>query len=52
MGSFLGLMPGTSMGAIDAALVDLEAAPLAIVAISATAFEPALANCARILGSV
>lgn len=42
MGLYLGLMSGTSMDAIDAALVDFDVAPLSIVATSATAFEPAL----------
>jgi anhydro-N-acetylmuramic acid kinase len=36
------MISGTSMDAIDAALVDFEAKPLRIVAASATAFEPAL----------
>jgi anhydro-N-acetylmuramic acid kinase len=39
---YLGLMSGTSMDAIDASLVDFDAAPLRIVASSATAFDPAL----------
>jgi anhydro-N-acetylmuramic acid kinase len=39
---FLGMISGTSMDAIDAALVDFDAAPLRVVATSATAFEPAL----------
>jgi anhydro-N-acetylmuramic acid kinase len=42
MGLYLGLISGTSMDAIDAALVDFDVAPLRIVATSATAFEPAL----------
>ncbi|MGC1387222.1 MAG: anhydro-N-acetylmuramic acid kinase [Steroidobacteraceae bacterium] len=42
MALYLGLMSGTSMDAIDAALVDFDATPLAIIAASATAFEPAL----------
>jgi anhydro-N-acetylmuramic acid kinase len=42
MALFLGLISGTSMDAIDAALVDFEAKPLRVVATSATAFEPAL----------
>jgi anhydro-N-acetylmuramic acid kinase len=42
MGLYLGLMSGTSMDAIDAALVDFDVAPLRIVAVSATAFEPQL----------
>jgi anhydro-N-acetylmuramic acid kinase len=39
---YLGLISGTSMDAIDAALVDFDAAPLRIIATSATAFAPAL----------
>jgi anhydro-N-acetylmuramic acid kinase len=39
---YLGLISGTSMDAIDAALVDFDAAPLRIIATSATPFEPAL----------
>jgi anhydro-N-acetylmuramic acid kinase len=42
MGIYLGLISGTSMDAIDAALVDFDAAPLRIIATSATAFDPAL----------
>jgi anhydro-N-acetylmuramic acid kinase len=42
MGMYLGLISGTSMDAIDAALVDFDAAPLRIIATSATAFEPTL----------
>jgi anhydro-N-acetylmuramic acid kinase len=42
MGLYLGLMSGTSMDAIDAALVDFDVTPLSIVATSATAFEPTL----------
>jgi anhydro-N-acetylmuramic acid kinase len=42
MGLYLGLMSGTSMDAIDAALVDFDATPLSVVATSATAFAPAL----------
>jgi anhydro-N-acetylmuramic acid kinase len=42
MGLYLGLISGTSMDAIDAALVDFDAPALSIVATSATAFEPAL----------
>jgi anhydro-N-acetylmuramic acid kinase len=42
MGLYLGLISGTSMDAIDAALVDFDAAPLRVVATSATAFDPAL----------
>ena len=42
MGIYLGLISGTSMDAIDAALVDFDAAPLRIIATSATAFAPDL----------
>ncbi|MEP6883484.1 MAG: anhydro-N-acetylmuramic acid kinase [Gammaproteobacteria bacterium] len=42
MGFYLGLMSGTSMDAIDAALVDFDASPLRIIAASATAFDPQL----------
>jgi anhydro-N-acetylmuramic acid kinase len=42
MGIYLGLISGTSMDAIDAALVDFDAAPLSIIATSATPFEPEL----------
>src|SRR4029077_15686789 len=42
MGIYLGMISGTSMDAIDAALVDFEAAPLRIIATSATAFDPSL----------
>jgi anhydro-N-acetylmuramic acid kinase len=42
MGIYLGLISGTSMDAIDAALVDFDAAPLRIIATSATAFDPSL----------
>jgi anhydro-N-acetylmuramic acid kinase len=42
MGLFLGLISGTSMDAIDAALVDFDASPLTLVAASAAPFEPAL----------
>jgi anhydro-N-acetylmuramic acid kinase len=42
MGIYLGLISGTSMDAIDAALVDFDAAPLRIIATSATAFDPTL----------
>jgi anhydro-N-acetylmuramic acid kinase len=42
MGIYLGLISGTSMDAIDAALVDFDVAPLKIIATSATAFDPAL----------
>jgi anhydro-N-acetylmuramic acid kinase len=39
---FLGMISGTSMDAIDAALVDFETAPLRVIATSATAFDAAL----------
>jgi anhydro-N-acetylmuramic acid kinase len=42
MGLYLGLISGTSMDAIDAALVDFDVSPLRIVATSATAFELSL----------
>ena len=42
MGFYLGLMSGTSMDAIDAALVDFDVSPLRIIAASATAFDPRL----------
>ena len=42
MGIYLGLISGTSMDAIDAALVDFDVAPLRIIATSATAFDPTL----------
>src|SRR5277367_2974361 len=42
MALHLGMISGTSMDAIDAALVDFDAKPLRIVATSATAFDPAL----------
>jgi anhydro-N-acetylmuramic acid kinase len=42
MGLYLGLISGTSMDAIDAALVDFDVEPLRIVATSATQFDPAL----------
>jgi anhydro-N-acetylmuramic acid kinase len=42
MALYLGLISGTSMDAIDAALVDFDVAPLAIIATSATQFEPEL----------
>jgi anhydro-N-acetylmuramic acid kinase len=42
MGMYLGLISGTSMDAIDAALVDFDVAPLRIIATSATQFEPDL----------
>ena len=42
MALFIGLISGTSMDAIDAALVDFDVSPLRVVATSATAFEPSL----------
>jgi anhydro-N-acetylmuramic acid kinase len=42
MALFLGLMSGTSMDAIDAALVDFDVSPLRVIATSATPFEAAL----------
>jgi anhydro-N-acetylmuramic acid kinase len=42
MAIYLGLISGTSMDAIDAALVDFDAAPLRIIATSATPFDPQL----------
>src|ERR1700735_5668245 len=42
MGIYLGLISGTSLDAIDAALVDFDVAPLRIIATSATPFEPHL----------
>jgi anhydro-N-acetylmuramic acid kinase len=42
MAIYLGLISGTSMDAIDAALVDFDAAPLRIIATSATPFDPEL----------
>ena len=42
MAIYLGLISGTSMDAIDAALVDFEVAPLRIIATGATPFEPQL----------
>jgi anhydro-N-acetylmuramic acid kinase len=39
MNLFLGMISGTSMDAIDAALVDFDAAPLRIVAATATPFD-------------
>ena len=42
MGFYLGLMSGTSMDAIDAALVDFDVRPPRIIAASATAFDSKL----------
>ena len=42
MALYIGLISGTSMDAIDAALVDFDVEPLRVVATSATAFDPAL----------
>ena len=42
MGLFLGLISGTSMDAIDAALADFDVSPLSLIAASAVPFEPAL----------
>src|SRR3984885_9043791 len=42
MAMYLGLISGTSMDAIDAALVDFGGAPLSIIATSATPFDPDL----------
>jgi anhydro-N-acetylmuramic acid kinase len=42
MGIYLGLISGTSLDAIDAALVDFDVAPLRIIATSATPFAPHL----------
>jgi anhydro-N-acetylmuramic acid kinase len=42
MGLYLGLMSGTSMDAIDAALVDFAVTPLRTVATTATPFDPDL----------
>jgi anhydro-N-acetylmuramic acid kinase len=42
MALHIGMISGTSMDAIDAALVDFDVKPLRIIATSATAFDPAL----------
>jgi anhydro-N-acetylmuramic acid kinase len=42
MNLYLGLISGTSMDAIDAALVDFGPSPLSLVAASATPFDPGL----------
>jgi len=42
MGFYLGMISGTSMDAIDTALVDFDVAPLRIIATAAAAFEPEL----------
>jgi anhydro-N-acetylmuramic acid kinase len=42
MAIHLGMISGTSMDAIDAALVDFDVKPLRIIATSATPFEPVL----------
>ena len=42
MGFYLGLMSGTSMDAIDAALIDFDASPLRIIAARASTFDPRL----------
>lgn len=42
MALYLGLISGTSMDAIDAALVDFDTKPLKVVAASATPYDPAL----------
>jgi anhydro-N-acetylmuramic acid kinase len=42
MSLFLGLISGTSLDAIDAALVDFDTAPLSLLAASAEPFEPGL----------
>jgi len=52
LGFYVGLMSGTSMDAIDAAIVDFDVRPLRIVAASATPFDPALKQrIASLLGS-
>jgi len=42
MALFLGLISGTSMDAIDAALADFDTSPLSLLAASAVPFEPEL----------
>jgi anhydro-N-acetylmuramic acid kinase len=42
VGLFLGLISGTSLDAIDAALVDFDTSPLSLLAASAEPFEPGL----------
>ena len=43
MGLYLGLISGTSMDAIDAAVVDFDERPLRVLATGASAFDPGLA---------
>lgn len=50
MGLYLGLISGTSMDAIDAALVDFDVSPLSLIAASALPFEPGLKD--RVAGLV
>lgn len=53
MGIYLGLISGTSMDAIDAALVDFDVAPLRPIVTSATRSGSATgATAARVLGGV